>query len=105
MSSLIKSGINYKVSCFVNFKKLQRDNGEEYEIASITPKVQYKDKQSNEYKESKYWSLEEAQAMMACLQRAINHAEERLQPVKKVNSKADDTSNVVYSDNGDDIPF
>jgi hypothetical protein len=104
MSDLIKSAINYKVSCFVNFGS---KDGREY--CYLQPKVQQKNKDSGAYEEKKSLFLDEALALVDVLQRAIAHAQERLQPITKVQKKEDSGSYAAQTNAADyddsNIPF
>jgi hypothetical protein len=110
MSDLIKSAINYKVSCFVNFKT-DKDGRE---FCFLNPKVQQKNKDSGAYEEKKSLFLDEALALVDVLERAIAHAQNRLQPIGKVGANKDFEKSAVAVDgqpaqavefDTDDIPF
>lgn len=110
MSTLVKSAVDFKVQCWINFKQ----NEQGYEYALLNPTVQYKDKKTNEFKESKNWTLGETLAMIQLLQRAVAVAEERIAPIKTTASKSntpqpimaiDAQGRVLTDDSDDEMPF
>ena len=115
MSTLIKSAINYKVSCFVNFKE---KDGREFVM--FQPKVQQKNKDTGAYEDKKYLFIEEAYAMIDVLTRAITLAQDRLAPNKQIGESKHDGGQAEHNSysnqnkepeqptmnfNDDDIPF